>query len=80
MYVSILLNLGFNLNFSNDGMDVYLGTTYYGFDYVSNNFIILDVDDSTYVNYREGCFSLSASLNNVDVDVNVCYAKIDYIR
>ena len=67
----ILLNLGLNLNFSSDSMDVYFGTTYYGSSYISNNFMVLDVDDDIYINYRKDCFSLHTSSNNIDVDMNV---------
>ena len=41
----VLLNLGFNLNFHDSVMDLYLGSTYYGSGFILNGFMVLNIDN-----------------------------------
>jgi hypothetical protein len=45
------------------GVYIYLGTTYYGCGFISNGFLILDLDYSSY----DKSFVLLTSSNNVDL-------------
>jgi len=67
VFILVLAKLGFNLNFHNNGVDLYLYTNYHGCCYFLDGFIILDVDYS-HVNI---CYSLFTSFNQYDYDVNV---------
>jgi hypothetical protein len=59
--VVTLLTFGFRFVFDN-GVYIYLGTTYYGCGFISNGFLILDLDYSSY----DKSFALLTSSDNVD--------------
>ena len=70
IFVVVLLNLGFSLNFYNGCVAIYYPIVFYGTGYVSNNFILLDVEYFMY-NYDEYYFSLIAHSNDSNVDENI---------
>ena len=73
--VLVLVRFGFNVNFHNNGVDLSLGTSYYGSGYFLNDFIILDV------NYCEVniSYSLFTSSDSYENDVNVWHARLGHI-
>jgi len=73
--ILVLVKLGFSLNFYNASVDLYLGTSYYGFGFFLDIFIVLDVDCGNINIY----YSLFKSLNSYDNDVNICHARLDHI-
>lgn len=46
-----LLRLGFCFSFENNGISLYLGTIYYGCGYISYDFMIMDLNDSSVNDY-----------------------------
>ena len=46
-----------------------------------DNFVVLDMDDRSYVNYMDCCFFSNLSVFNVndDVNVNAWHARLDHI-
>ena len=58
----ILLGLGFNLNFHESIMELYLGTTYYGF-------VVLDIDKCLLSNSNDGYYSLMTTSRNACYNV-----------
>ena len=73
--VLMLVKLGFNLNFHNSGVDLYLNTNYYGCRYFLDGFIVLNVNCGD-VNV---CYSLFASSNSYENDVNMWHARLGHI-
>ena len=59
--VVTLLKFGFRFVFDN-GVYIYLGTIYYGCGFISDGFLILDLDYSSY----DKSLALLTSSNNVD--------------
>ena len=52
----ILLSLGFNLNFHDSGMDLYLGSTYYGYGFILNGFMVLNIDNCVLSNTNDSYY------------------------
>lgn len=73
--VLVLIKLVFNFNFHNNGVDLYLGTSYYGCRYFLNSFIIHNVD---YGSFNVG-YSLFVYSNSYDNDVNIWHARLCHI-
>ena len=67
--VIVLLGLGYELNFYGVCMDIILNSICVGTGYLLNGFIVLNTELDDF-NYSDGCFSLIAFANNVNVDVN----------
>ena len=63
----VLVRLGFNVNFYNNGLDLSLDISYYDSEYFLDGFIVLDVDYCE-VNVSYSLFTLYDSYEN---DVNV---------
>ena len=76
--VSVLLGLGYILNFYGISIDIYYGSIFYGAGCLFNGFFVLDYDyyGSSYVN---SCFSLIASSCNVNVDVKNWHARLGHV-
>jgi len=70
MSVLMLVKLGFRMNFHNKGVDLYLGTNYYGCGHFLNGFIVLNVDCGD-VNMLFPCFTSSILYDN-DVNIVAC--------
>jgi len=77
--VVVLLSLGYVLNFYGDCADILYVTVYYGSGYVSNGFMVLDIDYDQYNVNVDGCFSLIASSNNVEIDASTWHARLGHI-
>ena len=45
VFVLVLLSLGFNLNFHDSVMELYLGTTYFDFKFILDGFMVLDINN-----------------------------------
>ena len=69
VFVRVLLELGYNLNFSGRTLTIYFGSEFYGSGYISSGFIILDIDYSQIQNNNS--YSLIASSSNVLIDATV---------
>lgn len=73
VFVIILLSLGFFLSFHSTNLTIYYDDVYYGFGFLSDGFMILDID--------YGCcnvpsfFSLFISSNISSVDINIWHAR-----
>ena len=52
----VLIGLGFNLNFHDSIMELYLGTTYYGFGFFFNGFMVLDIDNCVFSNTNDSYY------------------------
>ena len=68
VYVYFLLEVGFDLFFSRNGVRITLDNFLYGFGICYDCFIILDCNLSTYEYYVDSCVMTCYSSNNV-VDV-----------
>ena len=76
--VIVLLGLGYALNFYGVCMDIIFNSVCVGTGYLLNGFIVLNTELDGF-NYSNGCFSLIASANNVNVDVNIWHARLGHI-
>ena len=56
-----MLQLGFSFRFESDVVKIHLGTIYYGRGFMSNGFMVLDID---YNNNDSGSFFLLSSVAN----------------
>ena len=72
-----LLGLGFSLNFHDLVMELYLGTTFYGFGFILDGFMILDVDIHELSN--DSCYSLMATTRNTCDGMILWKARLGYI-
>ena len=71
----VLLEHGFDVNFHSNGVNFYLGSSYYGRGYFLDRFVVMDVD----YGYSNVSFSLFASSNTSKVDVNIWHARLAHI-
>ena len=60
----VLLSLGFNLNFHDSVMELYLGTTYYGSGFILDGFIVLDIDKYVLSSTNDSYYSLMNTSRN----------------
>ena len=60
----VLLSLGFNLIFHDSIMELYLGTTYYGYGFILNGFMVLDIDNCVLSNTNDNYYSLMTTSRN----------------
>ena len=75
----VLLSLGFNLNFHDSVMELYLGTTYFGSRFILNGFMILNIDNYVLSNTNNSYYSLmNASINACD-NVIIWHARLGHI-
>ena len=74
--VVVLLDLCFNLNFYGSGLDLYSRDLFYRAGYILDSFIVLDVE--RYDVFVNSCFSLNASSNSNDADVNVWHPRVGH--
>ena len=65
-----LLSLGYSLNFHDDCINLFLGTTFYGSGFISDGFMVFDIDYDKFIS-NDGCFSLITSSSDVNVDANI---------
>ena len=73
----MLLKFGFNWYFYDDNVRLCLGTTFYGFGFVLDGFIVMDVN---YVDFNNNAsFSLVTSLHDHKVDVHIWHARLNHI-
>jgi GAG-pre-integrase domain len=76
IFVVVLLRFGFTLNMCGTSIKLYLDDVCYGYGYVSNDFIILDVVNIM-ISYNTH-FSLISHTND-NIDVNVWHMRLDHI-
>ena len=77
--MSALLNVGFDLFFSPNGVSITLDNIFfYGFGLRYDRFIVLDCNPSTYDYYVDRCVMACYSSNN-DVDVITWHARLGHI-
>ena len=60
----VFFSLGFNLNFHDLVMELYLGTTYYGFGFILNGFMVPDIDNCVSSNTNDSYYSLMTTSRN----------------
>ena len=60
----VLLSLGFNLNFHDSVMELYLGTTYYSSGFILDGFMVLDIDKYVLSSTNDNYYSLMTSSRN----------------
>ena len=75
IFMLVLLKLDFNMYPVKNNIELPLGTTYYGFGYVLNDFIVIDTD------YYE-CnlsYSMITSSCNSNIDANLWHAQLGHI-
>ena len=65
----VLLSLGFNLIFHDSIMELYLGTTYYGYGFILNGFMVLNIDNCVLSNTNDNYYSLMTTSRNTCDDV-----------
>ncbi|KAG5553390.1 hypothetical protein RHGRI_011316 [Rhododendron griersonianum] len=70
-----LLRLGFKFVFENNGVSVYLGTSFYGCGFISDGFIIMDIE---YHGFNNSIALLTTS-DNVSDDSIVWHARLGHI-
>ena len=75
----VLLSLGFNLNFHDSVMELYLGTTYYGFGFILNGFMVLDIDNCVSSNTNDSYYSLMTTSRNTCDNVIIWHARLGHI-
>ena len=64
VFMLVLLSLGFNLNFHDSVMELYLGTTYYGSGFILDGFMVLDIDKYVLSSTNDNYYSLMTSSRN----------------
>ena len=64
VFLLVLLGLGFNLNFHDSVMELYLGITYYGSRFVLNRFMVLDIDNCVLSNTNDSYYLLMTTSRN----------------
>ena len=76
VFVIALLKLGFTLNFHDSCVDIINNNHKVGFGFLSNGFMVLDVEP----NYNDnGCFSFIASSSNATMDDKIWHARLGHI-
>ena len=75
----VLLGLGFNLNFHDSVMELYLGTTYYGFGFILNGFMVLDIDNCASSNTNDSYYSLMTTSRNTCDNVIIWHDRLGHI-
>ena len=75
----VLLGLGFNLNFHDSVMKLYLGTTYYGSRFVLNVFMVLDIDNCVLSNTNDSYYSLMTTSRNTCDNVIIWHVRLGHI-
>ena len=61
-----MMSIGFSVCFENKGVSIYLGTIFYGCGYLSDDFLVLYVDDSSLNKNANGSISNIASFCDND--------------
>ncbi|XP_075088370.1 uncharacterized protein LOC142170372 [Nicotiana tabacum] len=78
VFVSILLDLDFNLNFSRNGLRITQDNVFYDFGHRCDGFIVLDCNPPTYNYYVDRCV-MTYYFSNNDVDVITWHARLGHI-
>jgi hypothetical protein len=77
IFIVVLLRFGFTLNIYSTSITLYLNDVYYGYGYISNCFIILNV---IYImTFYNTHFSIITSAVDENIDVNVLYMRLCHI-
>ena len=71
------MQFGYALNFYGACLNVFFGKTFYGYGYLLDGFIVMDVDNGFY--YNSNSFSLFTSFNISNNDVNIWHARLGHI-
>ena len=79
VFVSIFLNVGFDLVFSRKSVRITLHNILHGFGLHYDSFTILDCNPSTYEYYVDCCIMTCYSINN-DINVITWHAILGHIR
>ena len=75
----LVLGLGFNLNFQDSVMELYLGTTYFGFGFILNGFIVLDIDNYVFSSTNDSYYSLMTASRNACYNVIIWHTRLGHI-
>ena len=78
--VLVFLDLGFNLNFHDLVVELYLGTTYYGFGFVLDGFMALNIDNYVLSNTNDSYYLLMTIFGNTCDNVIIWHAGLGHIR
>ena len=76
----VLLGLGFNLNFHDLIMELYLGTTYYGFEFILNGFMVLNIDNCVLSNTQDSYYSLMTTSRNTCDNVIIWHLDLGILN
>jgi len=76
--VFVLLEVGFDLFCSRNGIRITLDNVFYGFGLLYDRFIVLDCNPSTYDYYVDRCVMACYSSNN-EIDVITWHARLGHI-
>ena len=75
----LVLGLGCYLNFHDSVMELYLGTTYYGFGFILNGFMVLNIDNCVLSNTNDNYYSLTTTSRNTCDNVIIWHARLGHI-
>ena len=75
----LVLGLGFNLNFYDLVMKLHLGTTYFGYRFIWDHFMVLDIDNFVLSNSNDSYYSLMTTSGNTCDNVVIWHAKFGHI-
>ena len=75
----VLLSLGFNLNFHDLVMELYLGTTYNRSGFILNGFMVLDIDNCVLSNINDSYYSLMTTSRNTCDNVIIWHTRLGNI-
>ena len=78
--VLVLIGLGFNLNFHDSIMELYLGTTYFGSWFILDGFMILDIDKYELFNTNDSYYLLMTTSINVCDNVIIWHVRLMHIE
>ena len=60
-------------------MELYLGTTYYGFGFILNGFMVLNIDNCVLSNTNDNYYSLTTTSRNTCDNVIIWHARLGHI-
>ena len=75
----VLLSLGFNLNFYDSVMELYLEITYYGFRFILDGFMVLDIDNYVLSNTNDSYYFFMTTSRNTCDNVIIWHTRLGHI-
>ena len=77
--IIVLLSLGFKLYFHDSVLELYLGTTFIGSDFLLDGFMILDVKNDVLKGTDKSYYSLMTSSRNIYDETITWHARLGHI-